>query len=142
VNCSVPMARREGWSRLRREGSVIRGCSGRVKERCTKQRQEAPHVKVARPCEETLEALYDAGSYCYTLVKCLKPFVRNGKGVIEVDDHAQGPPINSDPLVMERHTLMRRELRRLQLISWLSFPLSVSSFFHNRSSEVEVSRKG
>jgi hypothetical protein len=44
--------------------------------------------------------LYDAGSYCYTLVKCLKPFVRNGKGVIEVDDHAQGPPINSDPLVM------------------------------------------
>jgi hypothetical protein len=42
--------------------------------------------------------LYDAGSYCYTLVKCLKPFVRNGKGVIEVDDHAQGPSINSDPL--------------------------------------------
>jgi hypothetical protein len=47
-------------------------------------------------------ALYDAGSYCYTLVKCLKPFVRNGKGVIEVDDHAQGPPINSEPLVMKR----------------------------------------
>jgi hypothetical protein len=46
--------------------------------------------------------LYDAGSYCYTLVKCLKPFVRNGKDVIEVDDHAQGPPINSEPLVMER----------------------------------------
>jgi hypothetical protein len=41
--------------------------------------------------------LYDTGSYCYTLVKCLKPFVRNGKGVIEVDDHAQWPPINSDP---------------------------------------------
>jgi hypothetical protein len=46
--------------------------------------------------------LYDAGSYCYTLVMCLKPFVRNGKGVIEVDDHAQGPPINSEPLVMKR----------------------------------------
>jgi hypothetical protein len=46
--------------------------------------------------------LYDAGSYCYTLVKFLKPFVKNGKGVIEVDDHAQGPPINSDPLVMEQ----------------------------------------
>jgi hypothetical protein len=46
--------------------------------------------------------MYDAGSYCYTLVKCLKLFVRNGKGVIEVDDHAKGPPINSDPLVMER----------------------------------------
>jgi hypothetical protein len=46
--------------------------------------------------------LYDTGNYCYTLVKCLKPFVRNGKGVIEVDDHAQGPPINSEPLVMKR----------------------------------------
>jgi hypothetical protein len=32
--------------------------------------------------------LYDAGSYCYTLVKCLKPFVGNGKGVIEAYDHA------------------------------------------------------
>jgi hypothetical protein len=32
--------------------------------------------------------LYDAGSYSYTLVKCLKPFVRNGKGVIEVDNYA------------------------------------------------------
>jgi hypothetical protein len=26
--------------------------------------------------------MYNAGSYCYTLVKCLKPFVRNEKGVI------------------------------------------------------------
>jgi hypothetical protein len=42
--------------------------------------------------------LYDARSYCYALVKCLKPFVRNGKGVIEADDHAQGSPINSEPL--------------------------------------------
>jgi hypothetical protein len=46
--------------------------------------------------------LYDAGSYCYALGKCLKLFVRNGKGVIEVNDHAQGPPINSEPLVMKR----------------------------------------
>jgi hypothetical protein len=46
--------------------------------------------------------LYDAGSYCYTLVKCLKSFVRNGKGVIEANDYAQGPPINSEPLVMKR----------------------------------------
>jgi hypothetical protein len=43
-------------------------------------------------------ALYDAGSYCYALVKCVKPFVRNRKGVIEVDDHTRGSPINSDPL--------------------------------------------
>jgi hypothetical protein len=37
-------------------------------------------------------------SYCYALVKRVKPFVRNRKGVIEVDDHTRGPPINSDPL--------------------------------------------
>jgi hypothetical protein len=42
--------------------------------------------------------LYDAGSYCYALVKRVKLFVRNGKGVIEVDDHTRVPPINSDPL--------------------------------------------
>jgi hypothetical protein len=46
--------------------------------------------------------LYDAGTYCYTLVKCLKQFVRNGKGVIEANDYTQGPPINSEPLVMKR----------------------------------------
>jgi hypothetical protein len=61
--------------------------------------------------------LYDARSYCYTLVKCLKPFVRNGKGVIEANDHAQGSSINSEPLVMKRtHTVMRRERRRLLLV--------------------------
>jgi hypothetical protein len=42
--------------------------------------------------------LCDAGSYCYALVKHVKLFVRNGKGVIEVDDHTWGPPINSEPL--------------------------------------------
>jgi hypothetical protein len=46
--------------------------------------------------------LYDAGTYCYTLVKCLKRIVRNGKGVIEANDYTQGPPINSEPLVMKR----------------------------------------
>jgi hypothetical protein len=42
------------------------------------------------------------GSYCYTLVKCLKSFVRNGKVVIEANDYAQGPPINSESLVMKQ----------------------------------------
>jgi hypothetical protein len=42
------------------------------------------------------------GSYCYTLIKCLKPFVRNGKGVIEANDYTQGSLINSEPLVMKR----------------------------------------
>jgi hypothetical protein len=46
--------------------------------------------------------LYDARSYSYALVKCLKSFVRNGKGVTEADDHAQGSPINSEPFVMKR----------------------------------------
>jgi hypothetical protein len=46
--------------------------------------------------------LYDTRTYCYALVKCLKPFVRNRKGVIEADDHAQGSPINSEPLEMKR----------------------------------------
>jgi hypothetical protein len=46
--------------------------------------------------------LYDAGSYCYALIKRVKPIVRNGKGVIEVDDHTRGPPINSDPPLIER----------------------------------------
>jgi hypothetical protein len=61
--------------------------------------------------------LYDAGSYFYTLVKCLKLFVRNRKGVIEANDHTQGSPINSEPLVMEHtHTVMRKERRRLLLV--------------------------
>jgi hypothetical protein len=46
--------------------------------------------------------LYEVGSYCYTLVKCVKPFVRNGKGVIGVNDHTQGHPINSVSLVIEQ----------------------------------------
>jgi hypothetical protein len=49
--------------------------------------------------------LYDAGSYCYTLVKCLKPFVRNGKGVIEANDYTQGSHINSEPPCNETDTL-------------------------------------
>jgi hypothetical protein len=34
--------------------------------------------------------LYEARSYCYTLVKCVKPFVRNENGVIGGLDHTQG----------------------------------------------------
>jgi hypothetical protein len=77
--------------------------------------------------------LYDAGRYCYTLVKCLKPFVRNGKGVIEVDDHAQGPPINSEPLVMKQtHNNEKRapkapaSLSAFGLLNVSSLPFPVS----------------
>jgi hypothetical protein len=53
---SVPKARRERWPRLRREGAMTRGCNRRVKGHRTKQRQDAPRVKVAWPYEDTLEA--------------------------------------------------------------------------------------
>jgi hypothetical protein len=46
--------------------------------------------------------LYEARSYYYTLVKCVKPFVRNRKGVIGVNDHTQGTHINSVSLVIEQ----------------------------------------
>jgi hypothetical protein len=73
--------------------------------------------------------LYDAGSYYYTLVKCLKPFVRNGKGVIEANDHTQGSPINSEPLVMKRTHC--NEKRAPKATSSLSvFGLQSVSLFH------------
>jgi hypothetical protein len=71
--------------------------------------------------------LYDAGTYCYTLVKCLKRFVRNGKGVIEAKDYTQGSPINSEPLVMKRtHCNEKRAPKAFASSSafgLLSFPL-------------------
>jgi hypothetical protein len=70
--------------------------------------------------------LYDAGRYCYTLVKCLKPFVRNGKGVIKADDHAQRSPINSEPLVMKwTHCNEKRAPKTLASLSAFGL-LSVS----------------
>jgi hypothetical protein len=33
---------------------------------------------------------YEARSYCYTLEKCVKPFVRDGKGVIGLFERPQG----------------------------------------------------
>jgi hypothetical protein len=77
---------------------MTRGYSRRVKGHRTKQRQDVPRVEVAGPCEDTLEACTTRGVTVMPFVKRVKPFVRNGKGVIEVDDHTQGPPINSDPL--------------------------------------------
>jgi hypothetical protein len=41
---------------LRRDGAMTRGCSRHVKGRRTLQRQDAQRVKVAWPCEDTLEA--------------------------------------------------------------------------------------
>jgi hypothetical protein len=47
-------------------------------------------------------SLHEARSYCYALQKRVKPFVRNGKGVIGLFDRPQGPPINSGSLVTEQ----------------------------------------
>jgi hypothetical protein len=77
--------------------------------------------------------LYDAGSYCYALVKRVKPFVRNGKGVIEVDDHTRGPPINSDPLVIERTHINEKRAPKA-LVCFLAFGfLNASFLFRSRS---------
>jgi hypothetical protein len=64
------------------------------------RRQGVPRVKVFRPYEDTLEAFTTRGVTVIPL--CLKPFVRNGKGVIGANDYTQGSPINSEPLVMKR----------------------------------------
>jgi hypothetical protein len=84
--------------------------------RCAATRGRCERVKRAPYGAETRDAackgvsavrrhaggLYDARSYCYTLVKCLKPFVRNEKCVIEANDYTQGYPVNSEPLVMKQ----------------------------------------
>jgi hypothetical protein len=89
--------------------------------------------------------LYDAGSYCYTLVKCLKSFVRNGKGVIEVDDHAQGPPINSEPLVMKRTRSNEKRAPKapasLSAFGLLSVSFFLSSFRDSRSNKDRSRRR-
>jgi hypothetical protein len=89
---SVPKVRR----------AATRGCGERVKEASYEAETRGAACKGVSAVRRHTGGLYDAESYCYTLVKCLKLFVRNGKGVIEANDHAQGSPINSEPLVMER----------------------------------------
>jgi hypothetical protein len=72
--------------------------------------------------------LYDAGTYCYTIVKCLKRFVMNGKGVIEANDYTQGSPINSEPLVMKRtHCNEKRAPKAFTSLSVFGLR-SISSF--------------
>jgi hypothetical protein len=82
--------------------ATVRGCCKRVKGAPYEAETRGAACKVVSAVRRHAGGLYDARSYCYALVKCLKPFVRNEKGVIEADDHAQGSPINSEPLVMKR----------------------------------------
>jgi hypothetical protein len=86
--------------KVRRAATRVHG--ERVKEAPYNAETRSAACKGVSAVRRHAGGLYDAGSYCYTLVKCLKPFVRNEKGVIEANDHAQGPPINGEPLVMKQ----------------------------------------
>jgi hypothetical protein len=101
--------------KVRRDRSRIPGCFGTegaalldtwlpptCKEGTARGGDKGAACKGVSAVRRHAGGLYDAGSYCYTLVKCLKPFVRNEKGVIEANDYTQGSPINSEPLVMKR----------------------------------------
>jgi hypothetical protein len=106
--------------------AAIRGCHKRVKVAPYEAETRGAACKGVSAVRRHAGGLYDAGSYCYTLVKCLKPFVRNGKGVIEADDHAQGSLINSETLVMKRtHCNEKRAPKALASLSAFGL-LSVS----------------
>jgi hypothetical protein len=89
---SVPKVRRS-WTR---------GCRQRVKRAPYEAETRGAACKGVSAVRRHAGDPYDAGSYCYTLVKCLKPFVRNEKVVIEANDYTHGSPINSETLVMKR----------------------------------------
>jgi hypothetical protein len=82
--------------------SWTRGCRRCVKRAPYKAETRGAACKGVLAVRRHAGGLYDAKTYCYTLVKCLKSLVRNGKGVIEANDYTQGSPINSEPLVMKR----------------------------------------
>jgi hypothetical protein len=122
--------------------AAIRGCCKRVKGAPYEADTRGAACKGVSAVRRYAGGLYNAGSYCYTLVKCLKPFVRNGKGVIEVDDHARGSPINSEPLVMKQtHSNEKRAPKapaNLSAFGLLSVSLFPSLFRVSRSSIVET----
>jgi hypothetical protein len=70
--------------------AATRGCCERVKGTPYEAVTRASACKGVSAVRRHAGGLYDAGSYCYTLVKCLKPFVRNGKGVIEANIMPRG----------------------------------------------------
>jgi hypothetical protein len=98
---------RRPWSRVTTSAPKVRrswtrGHCQRVKWAPVGAETRAAACKGVSAVRRHAGGLYDAGTYCYTLVKCLKRIVRNGKGVIEANDYTQGSPINSEPLVMKR----------------------------------------
>jgi hypothetical protein len=75
--------------------AATRGCCEHVKGAPYEAETRGAACKGVLAVRRHAGGLYDAGSYYYSLVKCLKPFVRKRKGVIETNDHTQGSPINS-----------------------------------------------
>jgi hypothetical protein len=127
IATSAPKAR-ESWTR---------GCRRRVKRAPCKAGTRGAACKGVSVVRRHAGGLYDAGTYCYTLVRCLKPFVRNGKGVIEANDYTQGSPINSEPLVMKRTHCNEKRVPKataaLSVFGSLStplFPFRVIKFLH------------
>jgi hypothetical protein len=59
--------------------AATRGCRERVKGAPYEAETRGSACKGVSAVRRHAGGLYDAGSYCYTLVKCLKPFVRNRK---------------------------------------------------------------
>jgi hypothetical protein len=114
---SAPKARRS-WTR---------GCRRCVKRAPCKTETRSAACKGVSTVRRHAGGLYDAGTYCYALVKCLKPSVRNEKGVIEANDYTQGSPINSEPHVMKRtHCNEKRAPKAtaaLSIFGLLSVPL-------------------
>jgi hypothetical protein len=106
--------------------AATRGHDERVKEAPYKVEISSAACKGVSAVRRHAGGLYDAGSYCYTLVKCLKSFARNGKGVIEANDHAQGPPINSEPLVMKQTHCNEKRTPKATASLWVFGLLSVS----------------
>jgi hypothetical protein len=108
--------------------AVVRGCCERVKGAPYEAETRGAACKGVSAVRRHAGGLYDARSYCYALVKCLKPFVRNGKGVIEADDHAQGSPINSEPLVIKQTCCNEKRAPKAPTSSTVFGLLSVSLF--------------
>jgi hypothetical protein len=114
----VPKARRERWPRLRRGGDtwLRQTCKGAPYEAETRSAACKGGLAVRRHAG----GLYDAGSYCYALVKRVKPFVRNGKGVIEA--------------LCNRRTHINEKRAPKASVCFLAFGfLSVSFLLRNRS---------
>jgi hypothetical protein len=108
--------------------SWTRGCRRRVKRAPYEAETRGAACKGVSAVRRHAGGLYDAGTYCYTHVKCLKQFVRNGKGVIEANDYTQGSPINSEPFVMKRTRSNEKRAPKAIAVSSVFGLLSVPLF--------------